>query len=135
MNSRLATVEPRLSAALASWPKTTRLEIASQVVAWAAERAGLESLQMTVAVGSSPATHFNALAESLDECYFELQEQTNQAHMGYFEKARAATALAFMAMDEPGEALYESIAATDTLSVLAFVSRACSAKGLTFPST
>jgi hypothetical protein len=134
MNSRLATIDQILAAELASWPAVIGLAIASEVVAWTVERAGLEEKQMCVPDDLTPSAYFDDLAQRLDDLYFDLLEQSNPAHIGYFAKARAATALAFMARGEPGEALYESIVATDLPSVLAFISKACAAKFIHFPA-
>lgn len=116
MPSRLESIAPDIEAQIGSLPLTQSASLAFQVAAWAIKQNCAENKQLKIAVASGNKALAESVSNSYDESYFATQETKPAESLSNFCCARAASSMAFALANNPSEAIYEAIMATDNIS-------------------
>ncbi|KQQ54542.1 hypothetical protein ASF84_14495 [Pseudomonas sp. Leaf127] len=113
MTSRLASNYPDIQRLLQSLDTQERRSLATRIVLWAAQEAGIDPDEMRMLLARNQPEPFEALCAEHEECYFELARRSDDRHSAFFAKARAYSAAAFLVRGAWDEAVYESTFATE----------------------
>ncbi|WP_109512739.1 hypothetical protein [Pseudomonas ovata] len=113
MTSRLALNYPDIQRLLQALDTRERRSLATRIVLWAAQQAGLDPDTMRALLARNQPEPFEALCAEHEEHYFELAERGDDRHPVFFAKARAYSAAAFLVRGVWDEAVYESTFATE----------------------
>ena len=119
MPSRLASSHPDIQHALDAIIPSKKMDVATRIVLWAATDAGIDPAEIMVTLSKLDPVLFDNLCSEMELQYFKLFELGDEMHRVFFCKARAYSASAWLAREAPGEAIYESIFATDRPVVIA----------------
>ena len=128
--SRLDSISPELSELFRQGSEMQRLSAVSAACEKVVQGTGLAGPEIDIALASiksggiAPeglAGELSALSEGFDDRYFELSDEDQDdpllpGALPFFQKARAASSLAFVVSSDNGalvEALYEAIAAIE----------------------
>ncbi len=131
MSDRLSTADPLLAERLHSAESTLRLRVAELAVRVAVSASQLDRDHRYLALvpGDSPA--LVALAEQLDNEYFDLQDKLDLGQSAEpsvenaFGKARSASSLVFLSNGDTSEAVYEALSAIpDPAGILSVIEQA-----------
>lgn len=128
MSDRLSTTDPRLGQRLHAAEPALRLRVAELAVHAVVSSSQLDRDSRYLSLVPSDLPALVALAEQLDNDYFDLQDkldlgQSTEARVEHaFGLARSASALVFLANGDASEAFYEALSAipepTGILSVI-----------------
>lgn len=129
MTTRLNTISPELAKSFGKADPAKQRRAVAVACAVAVSRVGLDDADVKTAIDSllseNPISHtlrlkMEALSADFDNQYFALEDDANETShnvaLGFFSKARAASAVAFALsenLSELHEALYEAISALD----------------------
>ena len=114
-SSRLDWFDRELASALTSASAELQRQAAETAASWAIARTGL----VHPALFANSVESVSDLCAELNEQYFAMSEEREVGRasdddvVAAFGRARAANAVEFMLRGEPGEAIYESAAATE----------------------
>ncbi len=113
MTSRLASNYPDIQRLLQALDTLERQSLATRIVLWAAQEAGIDADDMRVLLARNQPEPFEALCAESEEHYFELAERGDDRHPVFFAQARAYSAGAFLMRGAWDDAVYESTFATE----------------------
>lgn len=113
MPARLASTYPDVQQALDAVIPSKKMEVATRIVLWAANEAGLHTADIVVALSKNDPVLFDELIADMEEQQFRLFELGDERHLAFFNKARAYNASAWLVRGVPHEAIYESIFSTE----------------------
>ena len=119
MPSRLASSYPDVQHALDTSIPSKKMDVATRIVLWAANEAGLNRADIVVALSKRDPELFDDLFVEMEEQQFKLFERGDELHLSFFSKARVYNASAWLARGAPHEAIYESTFATEKTLVVA----------------
>lgn len=118
MPARLASSYPDVQDALDALIPSNKMEVATRIVLWAANEAGLNTADIVVALSKKDPALFDDLIAEMEEQQFRLFELGDERHLAFFNKARAYNASAWLVRGVPHEAIYESIFSTEKILIV-----------------